>query len=383
MRIVEYIEYVDFEVGGPPRAVVDLTRVLQKRGHDVTLATTSVKDVPAEWLAGEGPGVLEIPRPALPGGFFRPGQLAGLREVFKNTDVLQLHGVWERPNMQIAALARKMGVPYCVSLRGMLDDWCMAQGTFKKRVYLSLGGRKVLEGAAFVHCTADEELEQSGKWFPRGQGRVVPNLIDLEQFETLPGPERAQKRWPHLTEDGPNILFLSRIHVKKGIEHLLAAMPRIAQVHPGTQLVIAGTGDDAYLASMNRLAEKQGVADRVHFVGHVGGEEKLSLYEACDLFVLPTSQENFGFVQYEALSCGTAVMTTKLVDTWREIVGSGGGVAVDQSADAIIEGILPLLADREKLVEMGQLGRAWVFDRLSIERVASGLEAMYRDAAAE
>jgi glycosyltransferase involved in cell wall biosynthesis len=120
----------------------------------------------------------------------------------------------------------------------------------------------------------------------------------------------------------------------------------------------------------------------VHFVGHVGGDEKLSLYEACDLFVLPTSQENFGFVQYESLSCGTPVMTTKLVDTWREIVGSGGGVAVNQSADAIIEGITPLLADTAKLAEMGQLGRAWVFDRLSIERVASGLEAMYRDAAA-
>lgn len=382
MRIVEYIEYVDFEIGGPPRAVVDLTRVLQQRGHDVTLATTNVKDVPAEWLAGDGPSVLQIPRPALPGGLFGPGQLAGLREVLKTTDVLQLHGVWERANMQIAALARTMGVPYCVSLRGMLDDWCMAQGNLKKRLYLSLGGRKVLERAAFVHCTADAELEQSGKWFPRGQGRVVPNLIDLAQFETLPGPELAQKRWPHLAKDGPNLLFLSRIHVKKGIEHLLGAMPRIAELHPGTQLVIAGTGDEAYLAAMETLAEQQGVADRVHFVGHVGGDEKLSLYEACDLFVLPTSQENFGFVQYEALCCGTPVMTTKLVDTWREIVGSGGGVAVNQSADAIVEAITPLLADKAKLADMGQRGRAWVFDRLSIERVASGLEAMYRDAAA-
>jgi len=382
MRIVEYIEYVDFEIGGPPRAVVDLTRVLHQRGNDVTLATIDTKDVPSDWMAGNGPSVLRIPKPRLPGGLYLPGQLAGLEAVLSQADVLQLHGVWERPNAQIATLARKIGVPYCVSLRGMLDDWSMAQRGLKKRLYLALGGRKVLERAAFVHCTADAELEQSSKWFPRGQGRVVPNLIDLSQFETLPGPERAKKRWPVLTEDGPNLLFLSRIHVKKGIEHLLGAMPRVANAHPGVQLFIAGTGDDAYLSAMKRLAEQHQIDDRVHFVGHVGGEEKLSLYEACDLFVLPTSQENFGFVQYESLACNTPVMTTTLVDTWKEIVSSGGGIAVDQSADAIVAGITPLLADRVHLADMGRLGRAWVFDQLSVDRIAGALEAMYRDAAA-
>ena len=382
MRIVEYFGQIDFEIGGPPRAVVDLTRVLYLRGHEVTLATSSVKDVPSAWMDGDGPSVLELPHPKFPGGLFGPGQLAGLRKLFERTDVLQLHGVWERQNMQIATIARRMGVPYCVSLRGMLDDWSMAQRAMKKRLYLAIGGRKVLEGAAFVHCTADAELEQSGKWFPRGRGRVVPNLIDLSQFETLPGPGVARARWPELAGEGPHLLFLSRIHVKKGIEHLLCAMPRLVAAHPGLQLFIAGTGDDAYLESMKRLAAVEGVADHVHFVGHVGGDEKLSLYEACDLFVLPTSQENFGFVQYESLACGTPVMTTKLVDTWREIVGSGGGIAVTQSADAIVEAISPLLSDCERLCEMGRLGRAWVFDRLSVERIAGELEAMYRDAAA-
>ncbi len=382
MRIVEYIEYVDFENGGPPRAVVDLTRVLHQRGHEVTLATSDLKDVPRQWQEGDGPSVLTIPRPALPGGFFLPGQLAGLRTVFERTDLLQLHGVWDRTNMQIAALARRMGVSYCVSLRGMLDDWCMAQRGLKKRLYLSLGGRKVLEGAAFVHCTADAELEQSGKWFPGGRGRVVPNLIDLSQFETLPGADLAKTRWPALGGDGPHLLFLSRIHVKKGIKYLLGAMPALVQMHPSLQLFIAGTGDDAYLASMQQLAEQHGIADCTHFVGHVGGDEKLSLYEAADLFVLPTSQENFGFVQFEALACGTPVMTTTLVDTWQDIVGSGGGIALEQSAEAIVEGIGPLLGQPERLAEMGRLGREWVFDRLSVDRIAGELEAMYRDAVA-
>ena len=211
----------------------------------------------------------------------------------------------------------------------------------------------------------------------------MPNLIDLSQFETLPGADLAKARWPALGGDAPHLLFLSRIHVKKGIEHMLDAMPALVQMHPDLQLFIAGTGDDAYLASMQQLAEQHGIADCTHFVGHVGGDEKLSLYEAADLFVLPTSQENFGFVQFEALACGTPVMTTTLVDTWQDIVGSGGGIALEQSAEAIVEGIGPLLGQPERLAEMGRLGREWVFDRLSVDRIAGEFEAMYRDAVAD
>ncbi len=382
MRIVEYLHRIDFVYGGPPRAVVDLCRVLHRRGHDVTLATTVTRDVPPAWLAGgDCPRVLKVPVPVLPGRVYRPGQLGELRQAVHAADVMQLHGVWERANIQISAMARRVGTPYVVSLRGMLDDWCMAQRGFKKRMYLRIGGRKVLERAAFVHCTAEGELEQSHKWFPKGRGRVIPNLMDLADFETLRGPEAAHARWPQLNGPGPHLLFLSRLHVKKGIEHLLRAMPRLAKQFPDLQLFMVGPGEDAYVKSLKTLAKEQGVADRTHFTGQIGGDEKWSLYEACDLFVLPSSQENFGFVQFEALACGTAVMTTTLVDTWREIVDSGGGVAVTQSADAIVEGIAPLLADRQRLVEMGAAGRAWVFDNLSTDSVAAELEEMYRDAA--
>lgn len=382
MRIVEYLHRVDFVYGGPPRAVVDLCRVLHRRGHDVTLATTVTHDVPQEWMtADDGPRILQVPEPALPGRFFRPGQLGELRQAIRAADVLQLHGVWERANIQISGMARRVGTPYVVSLRGMLDDWCMAQRGLKKRMYLRLGGRKVLEGAAYVHCTAEGELEQSHKWFPKGHGRVIPNLMDLDVFSTLRGPGPAEQQWPELKGPGPHLLFLSRLHVKKGIEHLLAAMPRLLEAFPDIQLFMVGPGEDEYVASLKQLARTYGVDGCTHFTGQVGGEEKWSLYEACDLFVLPSSQENFGFVQFEALACGTAVMTTKLVDTWREIVDSGGGIAVEQSADAIVEGIAPLLADREKLASMGKTGRKWIFDHMSTDSIASQLEAMYQDAA--
>jgi glycosyltransferase involved in cell wall biosynthesis len=381
MRIVEFIEHVDFAIGGPPRAVVDLVRVLHRRGHDVTLATTNTKDVPPEWLAGDGPKVLVIARPALPGGFFRNTQLKELEQELRQADVLHLHGVWERTNIGVSRLARRLGVPWVVTLRGMLDDWNMTQRGRKKRLYLRVGGRRVLEDAAFVQCTAEGERAQSHKWFPRGTPRVIPNLMDLEDFKSLRGPELAQTRWPILKQDGPHLLFLSRLHVKKGIEHLLEAMPRLVEAHANLQLFIAGPGEEIYVAALKRLAESMGVADRTHFVGQVGGEEKWSLYEACDLFVLPSSQENFGFVQFESLACETPVMTTTLVDTWQEIVQSGGGIAVAQSADAIVDGISSVLGNSTLLKEMGQAGRRWIFECMSVERIAGQIEAMYRDAA--
>ncbi|MDG1837188.1 MAG: glycosyltransferase [Phycisphaerales bacterium] len=382
MRIVEFIEDVDFAIGGPPRAVVDLVRVLHRRGHDVTLVTTNTKDVPPAWLQGDGPAVLVLPRPSLPGGFFRNAQLAELEQLLREADVLHLHGVWERANIGVSKLARRLGIPWVVTLRGMLDDWNMAQRGRKKRLYLRAGGRRVLEDAAYVQCTAEGELAQSHKWFPRGNPRVIPNLMDLADFETLRGPELAHARWPILKQEGPNLLFLSRLDVKKGIEHLLEAMPHLVAAHPALQLFVVGPGDESYVGSLKRLAESKGVLERTHFTGQVGGEEKWSLYEACDMFALPSSQENFGFVQFESLACETPVMTTTLVDTWKEIVDSGGGIAVSQSADAIVEGISDLLGDPQTLTSMGEAGRRWIFECMSVDHIAGQIEAMYRDAAA-
>jgi glycosyltransferase involved in cell wall biosynthesis len=109
----------------------------------------------------------------------------------------------------------------------------------------------------------------------------------------------------------------------------------------------------------------------------VVGAEKVSLYQHADLFVLPSSQENFGFVFFEALAAGTAVLTTKSVDTWEELVGAGGSEAFEMSQNRneapsqVAEAIERMLVSRERLGEMGQRGRAWVMEHLEAERVIS------------
>lgn len=375
---LQYIQAVDFRYGGPPRAVVELAEVIQARGLQVVVATTQVRDVPRKWQNCQGPKVISLPQLVGRLQRFSKAGLGELREAVLRSDLVHLHGVWEPANLQVASVCRSLGKPYVVSLRGMLDDWSMAQHPLRKRIYLALAGRNYLERAAAVHCTAEAELLQSRKWFPGGRGEVIPNLIDLGPYEQPPSPEEALARWPELLAASFTVLFLSRIHEKKGVEHLIRAIAHVAPRTPGIRLVIAGGGQPAYLTSLKRLAASSGIADQTTWAGIVDGSLKRSLYAAADLMALPTSQENFGFVFFECLASGTPVVTTDLVDTRAELLRSGGAAIVPQSAEAFASEIEGFATGRRDAAAMGAAGRQWTMREIASDRVAARFEAMYR-----
>lgn len=378
MVILQYIKTVDFRGGGPPRAVVELAGVLQSRGHQVILSTTVDRDVPSEWRGSSGPEVICLPRVVAPLRRISRVGLQSLREAIARSDVVHLHGVWDPSNLQVAAICRALGKPYVISLRGMLDDWSMSHHPLRKRIYLALGGRAWLERAAVIHCTADAELQQAGKWFPRGRGEVVPNLIDLRPYEQPPTPEEALARWPELQTASFTVLFLSRIHEKKGVEHLIRAVAQVAPRMPGIRLVIAGGGQPAYVESLKLLAASLGIADKTTWAGIVDGSLKRSLYASADLMALPTSQENFGFVFFECLASGTPVLTTDLVDTKAELVRSGGAVVAPQTAEAFATEIEMFAKGGRDAAVMGAVGREWTLGEFATDRVAGQFEVLYR-----
>ena len=380
MRILHYIQSVDFTNGGPPRAVVDQVATMQSRGHDAGLATTVVRDVPADWLENDGdsfPEVIHLEPTGGPLNRLDSSSASMIRDAVGRYDIVHLHGVWEPSNLQVAAACRSARTPHVISLRGMLDDWSMEQSRWRKRLYMLLGGRRMLEGASAVHCTADAELAQSRKWFPRGRGAVVPNLMDMSPYKSIPDPEEARNRWPELQACDFSVLFLSRIQHKKGMEHLIDAMSIMASRGEAPHLMIAGTGDDEYEDRIRKQADDRGLSSRISWVGHVGGDLKNSLFAACDVFALPTSQENFGFVFFESLACGTPVITTDLVDTRDEIERSGGGVIVAQDAAQFADAIDSFRDGRRDAAAMGVSGRDWTLGNLSTEEVSSRFEELY------
>lgn len=370
LRILHFLDDCRLEAGGVTRAVLDLCTHLAARGHGVTLATQEDKDVPASWRA-QAPGVPRAVR------LQRPSR-SGVEALVQGADVVHLHAMWTPGNIPFASEARRRRVPYVFSPHGMLDDWSMGQRRLKKRVFLALVGRRMLEGAACVHCTAQAELEQARKWFPRGRGRAVPLILDLAPYVSPPGPERAQARFPRLKCGRPTILFLSRLHPKKGLETLVRVGAALRDQALDASILIAGTGEAEYEARVRALAAELRLEDRVEFLGMVTGEDKVSLYQAADVFMLPTSQENFGFVFFESLAAGTPVVTTRGVDTWAELEASGGAVITDGSVGVMAAAAADLLRDAEKRRSMGARGRAWALETLEPGRTIGLYEAMYR-----
>lgn len=379
MKITHYFHRMRLEGGGPVRGVMDLTAALKARGHDVRLVTTDDKDVPADWKAGPGehPTVERIAAPALPGALFGPHQKGMLRQTFAGSDLVHVHGVWTPSNTQVANVSHALGIPYFWSIRGTLDDWCMEQRGWKKDAFLALGARRALERAACCHVTAEAERDQAITRFPKGRARVIPNLLDLEPYRTLPGPDEARARFPQLTSGRPSVLFLSRLHYKKGLPLLIEAAEILRRENAPVTVLIAGSGEPAYEQELrDRIAESD-LQELVHLIGFVSGSLKLSLYQAADLFVLPTSQENFGFVLFEALACATPLVTTRGVDTWPELEASGGAVITDADAAQTASAIRSLVGEPDRLRSMGESGREWVFANLDPHAIVRQFEDMY------
>jgi glycosyltransferase involved in cell wall biosynthesis len=396
MRLAHFVDSTDLRDGGVPRFVLDAARVMAEAGHPSTILTMDVTDAPHAWLANRGdntgltplsshvPLIRHLAQSRVGGKILSPEAMRNVRMTLQHTDVVHLHCVWSLANLQVAAACRTMGVPYVVSTHGMLDDWSMTQGQLKKRVYMRVGGRIMLERAAHVHCTAVGEAEQAQRWFPANKAFITPYLMDLAEFRSLPGEEIAASKFACVREakttGTPIVLFLSRVHHKKGIELLIDAAAELRARGQRACYIIAGTGEQGYIDSLVAQATRLGVADMFHFVGMVKGSAKISLYQAADLFALPTSQENFGLVLTEAMACGTPVVTTTGTDIWKDIASSGAGVIADRTGEAFANAIGALLGDRVRLGEMAAKARPWVFANFSENLLTQRFVELYQTA---
>lgn len=379
MNIVHSIQNLNFSSGGPVRAIIDLSTKLAEKGHRVKIITYEDSDAPESWRSNPQSNPCTVPLGTVHMNGLRatPHQKQLIADTIKGADVVHAHGIWQPVTKRVTSMTRAAGIPYILSLRGMLDDWSMEQRRTKKKIYLALGGSKMLNSAAAIHSTAEGELAQSKKWFPKAPGIVIPNLLNLDPFETMPGKELARNTFPMFDTGDPVLLYLSRIHYKKGIEHLIKAIKVLKDAGNPHRLLIAGDGDKPYESMLKSLTKELDLESHVAFLGLVVGNEKISLYQAADLFVLPTSQENFGFVLYESLAAGTPLLTTKGVDTWPELQSQAQAVICDQQDKAIADSIASLTPDKDALEARGQTGRKWIFENQHPDRVVERFEAMY------
>ena len=317
---IHFIEAIRSELGGVVSAVIDVCTSLALRRHRVIVATCDGTDAPAEWRSNASgrPQLLELPPSRLTGRLVSGAGVARFAHLLEKVDVAHLHTPWSLGNYQLSKTLRSTRIPYVVSVHGMLDHYSMQKKSLKKHAFLWFGGRRLFRDATAIHFTAEEERTQALHYIPGADRAVVePCLVDLKPYDRLPGPEIAYQTFPQLKASWPKLLFLSRVHPKKGVDILLRAAAALKGSFPNLQVLIAGPGDERYLAELRNLATELGIGASTRFLGMVRGEIKLSLYQAADVFVLPTHQENFGLVLPEAMACGVPVVTTRGTDICR------------------------------------------------------------------
>ncbi len=388
MHSLHYLPTLDPDSGGVRSYVLDLLELLNRGGHDTTLVSPDSYGHRSR-LGEPGRGdhrLVEITAKASPlGRFPRPKIDAIFDQLPSPPDLLHLHGMWSTPNLQLAAAARARGIPYIVTIHGMLDDWCMRKSRIRKAVYLGLGGRRWLRDAACIISTAAGEVEQTRRYFPTTPVEIIPAPMDLSEYQSLPGPDDAVRAFGaggtgDLAEDRPCVLFLSRIHPKKGLEVLIESVDVLRRRGRPVRLLIAGGPDGPYKHEMVSLIDRLGLTEDVRLLGPVAGDLKRSLFQRADVFALATHQENFGIVFTESLACRTPLITTRGVDIWPELEASGGAIIADRTPEAFADAIEGIVADPETSPTMGEAGRRWVMEHLDVDRITTRFVEVYSKA---
>lgn len=359
--------------GGPSRSVTALCDALAQEGSSVNLIATQERPGLPTVLPSEGNVTVQLVPGSERRGYWRPratpyGQaIAWTASGASGGGVVHDHGVWLPTNRTASLIAQRAGLPLVVSPKGMLSEWALRAGALKKRVAWAAYQQRALRRAAAFSVTSESEAEDVRRLGLRQPVAVIPHGVVT--------PPAGALRIRH--EGGVRTaLFLSRIHPKKGLPHLVAAW---ASVRPADwRLQIVGPEDAQHGADVRRLVHENGLGDEVTFVGEVGDDEKWALYGAADLFILPTLSENFGIVVAEALAAGTPVLTTHEAP-WRALEEEGCGWWVEPGTATIGRALAEATAlPAGALQVMGERGRAYVETHLSWGRSAREHLALYR-----
>ena len=328
--------------------------------HVVGIEDPADPDAAEAW----GPHV-HAHRPAGPRPFgYAPGMTRTLARLAPS--VVDVQGLWTYPSLANLRHHRRHGTPYVVTPHGMLDPWARARSWWKKRAVRLWFEDAHLAGAACLRATAEMEAEHFRSFGLRNPIAVVPNGVEM--------PDLAD---PVPRGDGPRrLLFLSRIHPKKGLDVLLRLWARLEPQWPDWELVIAGPDEVGHRAEMQALARELSLG-RVVWMDAVQGADKSALYRSADLFVLPTHAENFGLVVAEALAHGVPVITTRNAP-WDGLERERCGWWVPLEHDALggaLEAAMRL--DDETRHAMGARGRAWMARDFGWDNVAERMCELY------
>ena len=379
MKINHTLPSLSMRDGGPSRSVPQLCNELVKY---INIEISTIKSIDEIHLRG-----------LYPVHKFKPtnrilpiGSSHDLRNYLEKTsvDIYSAHGLWSMSSHYAVKAALKNKKPIIISPRGMLEPEALKFSRWKKILAGVFWQNKDLNMADCIHVTSKMELDNCRLYGLKNPIAYVPNGLNIHEYP-LKGSATGFSKIP-IKKKRRTLLFLSRIHEKKGLENLIKSWSKLTDFHPSWKLIIAGNDENDYEVFLKKIATSLGInwsSDRnnlsasLFFVGPVYDQDKINEYHNADLFILPSMSENFGMVIAEAMSCGLPVITTKQTP-WRSIELANAGWWINPEERHLTESLTSALSlSKATLQSMGINGHKLIKDNYSIESIAKKMIRVY------
>lgn len=354
MRVLQVLMSTHPTMGGLIESVLRLNDALRPLGVSTEIACLDRSD--ADWIGRVADPVHPLGSGPAPFRFSR-GFAGWIKENRDRYDVVVVNGIWNYSSFGTWLGLHGGRTPYVAFTHGMLDPWFREAYPRKhalKQLYWRACEGRVLRDAKYVLFTSDEErrVADSSLYRERGHDRVVAfGTADAPP----PGPALTQALQEAVPGLGgkPFLLFLGRLHPKKGCDLLIPAFAAVSELWPDLHLVVAGPDETGIEAELKVLARSHGMADRVHFPGMLLGNAKWGALRGAEALCLPSHQENFGVVVAESMACERPVLISDKVNIWREVLDSEAGFVGPDTLEgtiATLRSFLSLTAEeRERL----------------------------------
>ena len=328
LRILNLIRTLNPEHGGPAEGLRQSVVATRALGHEEEVLSLDTPGAP--WLAAF-PAPAHAVGPAQGVYGYTPRLLPWLQAHGAQYDALVVHGLWQYLGLATRQALAGTGQPYFVYTHGMLDPWFKRRYPLKhakKWLYWPWGEYRVLRDAAAVLFTTEEESRLAAQtfWLYRARHEVLGYGLELDEQARHARAEDFLSCFPAL-RGRRLLLFLGRIHPKKGCDLLIEAFAAVVDEDPQLHLVMAGPDQVGLQPTLQALAQRLGVGHRVTWTGMLQGAPKWGALRAAEAFVLPSHQENFGVAVAEALAMGVPALLSTQVNIWREVVDAGAGLA--------------------------------------------------------
>jgi glycosyltransferase involved in cell wall biosynthesis len=384
VKILHIIPSIAKVRGGPSVAVIQMVKSLRNTGIDAEIVTTNdnghilldvplrvlheYNGVPVRFFSRFSPFIHVVREYA-----FSVDLTVWLWQHLRDYDLVHIHAIFSYPSTIAMAIARFQNVPYITRPLGQLCEWSLQQSKQKKEIYLKIIEKANLKGAKALHLTSEQEQRELKllAW-------DLPDFI-LPHGLVLPAPITNAREKLHqmlnIPLEVPIILFLSRLHPKKGLDYLITALSKLH--NQNFAFVLAGGGDPEYEAELDRLVQENNLSDRTHKLGFVGGEKKDICLQGADLYALTSHSENFGIAVLEALASGAPALVTTGVALSDLVKDQNLGWVVDLEIEAIVSSIQEFLDNPDIARQKGDRAAQYVAANYSWGKIAQALKAIY------